>query len=268
MLGRHHAIISLSSAAVLLVPFFNTGLELIIYMLIGVVIGSLVPDADSPDAAIFHDKIRGLKGYTKMISYYVGLVLPLFGNVTKHAIYRPSMSILSRTFLKKYEITQQHRGFLHSFIGIGCSTILTSVYLIIVLYLISLLTSIKMNYLGIALFMLAYLFGALMHILEDSCTVTGIQFNYPYSNLILKGSLITRPQFAEIPDMFGYVLGASAIGLYIGIEAGFITFAPWMIALLALAALALAWIVFLVFFAHVQLVRGELHRSNSMKSML
>ncbi len=57
MLGRHHLLISVFTAAFLFIPYFQENMELTFIMLLGVAVGSLVPDADSPDAAIFHKKV-------------------------------------------------------------------------------------------------------------------------------------------------------------------------------------------------------------------
>ena len=57
MLGRHHLLLSLFTVTLLFVPYFQEYTELTLLILLGVAVGSLVPDTDSPDAAIFHEKI-------------------------------------------------------------------------------------------------------------------------------------------------------------------------------------------------------------------
>jgi membrane-bound metal-dependent hydrolase YbcI (DUF457 family) len=262
MLGRHHLLLSLFSIAPLLVPYFKDNIQLILVISIGVAIGSLMPDADSPDAAIFHEKldVKGTLG--KIINRLFAPLFPIFGYTTKYAIYKPAVFIFGNTFLKKYNIIEQHRGFLHSFIGVSTATIMTAIYLLIVLLLFKLF-----NITYFISFLLAYVFVAFMHLLEDSTTVTGVQFNYPFSNLILKGELITKPEFATKPTIFTYFLIGVTGTLFLGMELKYITYPNWIITIITSIFLVICWGVFLFLIAKIKIERGELKNRLNVKSL-
>ncbi|GEM_PF-260267 len=263
MLGRHHLLLSIFTVAILFVPYFQENTELTLVILIGIAIGSLIPDADSPDAAIFHEKVYVKGNLGKIINGLFAPLFPLFGYTTKYAIYKPSVFIFAKTFLKKYNISERHRGFLHSFIGIGTATIFTAIYLSIILLAIDLFDI----WLFLS-FIVAYSFGALMHLIEDSSTVTGTQFNYPFSNLILKGELVTRPDSAQKPDIFTGFLGFLVIALFFAIELGYTPYSDWLITAVSVLFLLLSWAIFLSLIAKVKLERGELKSYPNVKRLL
>ncbi len=262
MLGRHHLLLSLFTAILIILPYFEENTELTLILLMGIAIGSLIPDADSPDAAIFHEKIKGVKGdLGKLINHFFAPIFPLFGYVTKYAIYRPSIFIFGRTFLKKYNVKERHRGFLHSFIGIGTSALLTSIYLIIILYLLD-----ALNWIFFLGFVCAYIVGALLHLLEDSATVTGTQFNYPFSKIVLKGQLVTRPDSTIKPDLFTGFMGILVVGLFFAIDLDYLPYADWLITLMSIFVLIVVWLTFLIGLAKVRFEKGELKSYSNVKS--
>lgn len=64
--------------------------------------------------------------------------------------------------------------------------VLTGLYMLPVLFFLELLSLV-----ALAIFLTGYLAGALLHLLEDSCTRTGIQWNFPFQSWRLKGQLRT-----------------------------------------------------------------------------
>lgn len=64
--------------------------------LVGTAIGSLIPDAGSPNAAIFHTKVSGLRGDIGDVMNSIGILYPAFGYVTKYLIYKPSVTEKTR----------------------------------------------------------------------------------------------------------------------------------------------------------------------------
>jgi len=261
MLGRHHLLLSVLTAAIIMLPILIEHSGLFFLVILGVAVGSLMPDADSPDAAIFHEKLRGMKGnIAQFINNLIAPIFPIFGWVTKYAIYKPAVFIFGRTILKKYEIKEQHRGFLHSFIGILTASVLTAIYLIIILLILGYL-----NWASLLIFMLAYIFGALMHILEDSATVTGTKFNYPFSDTILKGELITRPAFAEKPNIFLGFLSAVFVIFFFTLD-HLLIYPVWLITIVSFTFLILSWLIFLLFVAKVRIEHGELKQHPNVKS--
>lgn len=252
MLGKHHLLLSLFTAAILVVPYFFQYPELVLVIIIGVAIGSLVPDADSPDAAIFHEKVKGIKGeLSQVINGLIAPLFPIFGYTTKYLIYKPSILIFGRTLLKKYNIEERHRGFLHSFLGVATATVLTGIYAFVVLYLLNLF-----SFVYFLAFLLSYTSGALLHLVEDSATVTGTQFNYPFSDFRVSGELITRPDSAKNSDIFTSFLFIIAGLLFFMNILGYIPYPNWLITLFSAIFLILCWAIFLVFVAKVRIERG------------
>ena len=261
MLGRHHLFLSLFTATAIMLFFLNSNTQLIVFILIGVAIGSLMPDADSTDAAIFHSHVKISGGLGNVINAIIGPILPAFGWVTRWMIYKPALFVSDNTFLKKYHIQEHHRGFLHSFLGIGLATFMIGIYLGIILLIMHSLTWYFL------FFLLAYLFGAFMHLVEDSCTVTGIQFNYPFSNQIVKGKLITRPELAKDPDRFTSVMGVFVVAIFFSMSY-FNALPKALLPILAILLVVIAWAVFLKFVAKIEFVRGELQTYSNVKSLL
>jgi membrane-bound metal-dependent hydrolase YbcI (DUF457 family) len=261
VLGRHHLLLSLFTGAILLLPFFKVDLGLVIFLLIIIAIGSLVPDADSPDAAIFHSKIVGIKGKLGVIiNGIIGPILPAFGWVTRWLIYKPGIFILGKTLLKKYGVEERHRGFLHSFIGIGFATIMMAIYVGVVLLILNLLT---WYYL---LFIPCFFFGAFLHLVEDSATITGIQFNSPFSDLRIHGKLITRPDESKKPDLFTGVMGVAVIAAFFLLN--MLNLSIGLALVLSILFVIIAWCIFLYAVAGIKADHEPLPLYNNVKSLL
>lgn len=221
MLGRHHLSLSVVTVALVVLPLFSLYPTAVLLALTGAAIGSLIPDADSPDAAIF-------------------------------LIYKPAVKFYDSIVLNQYDIAERHRGFLHSFLGLGTMTILTAVYMLPVLFLLELFWLV-----GIGVFLAGYLAGAVLHLVEDTCTKSGIQWNFPFQSWKLRGQITTtaRPEDMRYQRGFLTVLGVSAGGMFI---------APTIVTeisaiLFSLVGLLLAivlWSVFAVGVANCRLVTG------------
>lgn len=222
MLGKDHITLSVFTVSLILMPLLTMeGWESIfILAVIAAGIGSLAPDADSPDAAIFHKRIRGLKGNTrKLFDGWIGPFLPLFGYTLKYLIFKPSVFII-RFLVNKdklkfdYEVKEAHRGVLHSNLGIIIAASFLTVYCSLVLLFLKVFS---LNVL--AVFIGAFSAGFFLHMVEDACTVSGINFTFPYSKRFLyKGKTRTgkKDKYASITNGFGYYLGVLNVGYFIG----------------------------------------------------
>ncbi|MFQ6087518.1 MAG: metal-dependent hydrolase [Candidatus Methanofastidiosia archaeon] len=247
MLERHHVSLSIFTIVLLYVPYYqhDTNLKLIMCILIGVTIGSSIPDVDSPNP----------------------------GYLTKFLIYRPVL-FFGRTLLKKYNISEKHRGFMHSFIGVSTAALFTAVYLLIILILLD-----RFNFWYFSSFIFGYIFGSLFHLIQDSATVAGIQFNYPFSNLTLKGRLRTRIGATREADIFTYFLLVSIFilsfiiyglefilrnnwitsildKLHILVLMEFFLRNNWMTFHITVIFIMISWYIFLSFVAKVRWERG------------
>lgn len=190
MLGRQHLVITSLTASGLIIPFYYFTPIICLTVLAGVIIGSLIPDIDGRDAMIFHRKVfRVRTGYTQALNVFPGMLLPLFGYVTKYAVYLPSVLIFKFFLPRHYRPEYGHRRYMHSFLGVTTTTGITGLIALTFLYITGLL-----NLGGIVLtvsFLIGYVSGALMHLLEDACTKTGVMFLYPFNNVRIHGKLVT-----------------------------------------------------------------------------
>lgn len=184
MLGKDHITLSLFTASVIMMHVLDgNDVGLFLLVIIAVAIGSLAPDVDSPDAAIFHDKVKGLKGNSgKMINNFIGPLLPIFGFVVKYLIYLPSVKIIQFLIKKEkvsfqYKVSEAHRGIFHSFLGAIIVFITIFMYGSILMFIFPDILSIMI----VGIFASAFFFGFSLHLLEDSCTVSGINFTFPMS---------------------------------------------------------------------------------------
>lgn len=243
MLGRHHLLLSLGVGASLLVPWFSEYSLLVCVMIVGVAIGSLIPDVDAEDAAIFHGDLRGLSGdIGRTINDLIAPIFPVFGYATEYLIYKPMVRIYGRTLLRGYDLKEKHRGLLHSWIGIVSATAMTGLYMTPLLIYLELFDS-----LFLAGFLGAYILGAFLHLLEDSCTKTGVTFNHPFSRKRLHGQLTTtaRPEDTKWPRRFIVFHGALAGSLFLVAESEQYAYTTPEVTAAAAGILLISWIVFI-----------------------
>ena len=222
MLGKDHITLSLFTVSAILMPFFLDGTTtgLFILAMIGVGIGSLAPDADSPDAAIFHKNIRGLKGSTrKIINSWIGPFLPIFGFILKFLIYIPSVKIIQFLVKKdkislQYKVTETHRGILHSASGLIISSIALLVYSSVLMLIFPQLLSTK----AVLVFNIAFGIGFFLHLIEDSCTVSGVNFSFPMSKIWLFKGEIRTGKFDRGTGIFESCLVGLNVCYFIGLS--------------------------------------------------
>lgn len=183
MLGRQHLKLTVMTYTALIIPFIQEYSIQALIGLIGVSIGSLIPDIDSVDAAVFHSNVKGLGSPGIAFNDFIGPILPLFAYVSKYLIFKPVVHLLN--FLTPYKFNESHRSFTHSITGVATLTLMTG----LLLYM-------PLNYAGLStallpVFLTAYCGGAFMHMLQDSCTKSGIAWNQPFNKFKIKGELIT-----------------------------------------------------------------------------
>ena len=238
MLGRQHLMLSLMTASALVVPYINSFELFSMIFLAGVAIGSLIPDVDAPDATIFHSHVRGLNSEPgKAVGKFIGPVLPLFGYTTKYMIYKPAVHIFN--FVTSYEFTEKHRNFSHSLLGVTSLTAVTGLYITPVLLYTGFFA-----FFPLAVFLLGYIFGAVLHMLEDSCTKTGIAWNAPFSSTKLKGGLKTGKDNRQ-PRTLLYTLGIIFLAVFFVKQSSMYSFTSLELTAVTFTALGLIWIFFM-----------------------
>ncbi|MDG6257822.1 MAG: metal-dependent hydrolase [Methanomicrobiaceae archaeon] len=202
MRGEQHALIGILSGSLALAPWISTlPPELVLIAFGGIFLGSLAPDADSPDAAIMHG-LRSRRGYFRRLKRHTAPILPLIGTFIRYFIYVPLSAILLVASIGR--VRPHHRGVLHSLPGIS----LTTATLIAYIWLTASVFG-DPDPLPVAVFGAAFFAGCFLHLLADSTTRGGIAWMLPFSRRKLRGRVAPGSRLEKRPELLGAVLGAS-----------------------------------------------------------
>lgn len=237
MRGDQHIYISLATAGLIIAPWV-TVLDPILFvvLLFGVFVGSLAPDADIAGATIFSGRVSGVRGRRGQVVNGLAVALPIFGYTIKYLIYYPLSLIFSLILRKNYR--HQHRGLLHSLLGVGLTSLLLSGYLALVLNLIGLSLELLLAF-GSAFFL-----GCILHLMEDTCTPSGVAWFYPFSKRRLAGRVQAWDKTEIRPKGFTLMLALAAAATLI---APVVTSAtPEELKLLAPGIALLLWLFFML----------------------
>jgi len=237
MRGDQHVYLSLTTAGLLIAPFVPVlDPALIAVLFFGVFVGSLAPDADAVDAAIFNGRIGGMKGKRGQVLNGFAVVLPVFGYTIRYLIYYPLSLVFSLILRKSYR--HRHRGLLHSFSGVGLTSVILSGYLALIL------TWLGWSLALLPAFGLAFFAGCVLHLMEDACTPAGVAWLYPFSRRRMAGRVRTWGDFEVRPAAFAVVLALAAAGMFV---APFVTtVSPGDLRSLALVGTAVLWLLFML----------------------
>ena len=208
MRGDQHVLITLFSGGLLLAPHVTVfAPSEVAALLFGLFVGSLAPDADATDAAIFHTTVPGLTGVTRRIAGVTAGVLPAFGYLIRYGEYYPAAGVFY--LLSGGRLKAGHRGVLHSLLGVVLCTGLTGLYCAVALHLLdwSAPTLLALGVVGFGA-------GALLHLAEDSCTPGGIAWLYPLSSRRVRGRLRSGGRTDPRTRLFAAVLGAAMWGCF------------------------------------------------------
>ncbi len=188
MLGRDHVLIAFLIGVVISACFYmvtEIDLAFLLIFMFGIVSGSLIPDIDSPDSAMNYQRIRGK--YMDLLAFFTQ-INPLIAKITRIMVV-PFIYLLKT---KYPDVDETHRGIFHSVTGVF---IITLVWLIIM----GLLTLVTMNNGSFTLLFMAFpvgLFvGGIIHLIEDSFTVSGIYWLQPFNQIHTKGKIKTMPEY-------------------------------------------------------------------------
>ncbi len=237
MRGDQHVSLSLATAGLLIAPWAPVlDPTLIAVLLFGTFVGSLAPDADAVDAAIFNGRIGGAKGKRGQVLNGLAVVLPIFGYTIRYLIYYPLSLIFSLLLRKSYR--HRHRGLLHSFAGVGLTSLILSGYLALIL------TWLEWPLSLLPAFGCAFFAGCVLHLVEDTCTPAGIAWLYPFSRRRMAGRVRTQGDFEVRPTAFTIVLAAAAGGMLIAPFV--IATTPGELGRLALIGTPLLWLLFML----------------------
>lgn len=208
MRGDQHLLISLLSGLLILVPFIPAYAPAVFTAIMaGLVVGSLAPDADARDAAIFHKRIK-IRGTLGAILRHIGYILPFFGYLIRYLIYFP-VSLLLWIFTRKVG-WPRHRGLLHSITGMVLTVFLIGFYSYVAMYV----SGISISYFSLP-FLSAFTLGFMMHLLEDSCTPSGIAWLFPFSRVRVCGEIRVDSKREKRPIVLAFTLCIAIITLFI-----------------------------------------------------
>lgn len=168
MKGRDHSSITLMWAFLIMCPIMLTEPIIFVSFLIGAVIGAIFPDIDG-----------GVSPYENKgeIMQFAGL------------IFKPAKLFTFWVFglicpERKKELVQ-HRGIIHSIPGIVLCLGIVLVPLNLLILIIGYWN------VSVLIFSLGLLAGAFFHLLEDSCTCSGVRLFYPFTEYRLRGGVNT-----------------------------------------------------------------------------
>lgn len=235
MLGRQHLTLSVATAGIWIVPVIENQLTTSLFFVGGVAIGSLIPDVDASNAAIFNNQAKRLNDNAeKLFRFTVGLFFLLIGYVIKYLVFKPLVIFLNTVF-PGYHFSTEHRGFTHSWLGVLSVTLLTGLYVVTICELGSIAYWTRLPPV-----LAGYGIGGFLHLLQDSCTYSGVRWHQPFSLKRLRGSLDTETSSFR-PSLLFYALLASIVFVYYWPKIGE---PAWHMAI-AIGISAVVWLVFM-----------------------
>jgi inner membrane protein len=225
MKGRTHLALSFLSLLVITRPLWPQLSWLAwVGVYAGVLVGSLAPDVDAPDSVIFH---------LRLLPRELRVLLSVLGYLLRYLVYFPLSLFFWTVFSRNYR--HEHRGLLHTPMGVTLAALLVSGYAAIFSLLI-------LHSLGPGLLLVTASFwaGCILHLMQDSCTPSGIAWGFPWHNRRLRGTIHTASHMDPRPIFYAIVLLGCLAFLYLLPD---LAFPPlWLIAILLLVG---AWFLFL-----------------------
>ncbi len=176
MLGKDHVSISLGTVLPFTIPLIfsdNAHPLYAVCILVAAVIGSLTPDADC--------------GGKPKLHYDFGIVYDIMVPLHKLIVFSFSFFNLKEKMNLEYVVEERHRGVMHSPIGVFISSFVLTLLTTIAGYLIFR----DINTAIVGFIFIGLISGQFLHLLEDSCTVSGINWLFPFGTGELKGSIYT-----------------------------------------------------------------------------
>jgi membrane-bound metal-dependent hydrolase YbcI (DUF457 family) len=238
MLGKQHVSITLATIFPFLIPalFYTNGDYLIIFgsIIAASVVGSLTPDADcSAKSKLYYD-----------FKFVYDIMLPL----QKSVVWIFDRLNLKHKLNLEYEVKHEHRGIMHAPIGI----LISSIVLTFIAFLVTLILFAESVLIVSLVVFIGLLVGQFLHLMEDSCTVAGINWNFPFGTKELKGRIYTFEKFEGKKDIrpviYEYSLWSISIVLFFGYAFDKIILPIFIVNSLILLGVVLVWL-FIIFTA-------------------
>ena len=204
MLGKDHISISIAFVTPFLIPilFLNGDVLVGVVLLVSVLIGSLLPDADCGGKATLYYRYPMIDGFIKKV-------------VGKSIIFVFNTLVSKKKIKTEHEVKDEHRGIMHSPVG----ALLSSLMLMLPVVIFALVFGL-FNFMVILAIFFGLIIGQLLHLFEDSCTISGINWLFPFSTKELKGKIYTfskDPKRRDIrPMLFAGILYLLSAIIFLG----------------------------------------------------
>jgi inner membrane protein len=257
MLAKDHIQLSILSASLPILFSIieldldpNTKFVSLIIIMVGVFIGSLLPDTDLDESKIDHmynykintNKLNIInKIFIRIFTALLGLFTFFIGKLTKY-ILNPIVALLFRIILRK-PINRNHRGITHSIFGIFVNCLIMEGLCIVLWKILVTYNNINISLWYLSCLIIGLFIGEVLHLLEDSCTISGILPFYPLFGGKFSGNLRTGDTTDHRPIIYACIL----TGAYIGAGVLLLYKIPnnlWF--LLALSVFLLSWLMIMI----------------------
>lgn len=201
MLGKDHINISIAFLSAYFIPilFLDIGGNMlaVVSFAIAVFIGSLLPDSDCGGKATIYYRFPIVNEFMKKV-------------VGKTVRFTFSYLISKKKIKVEHEVGDEHRGIMHAPVGV----LLSSIILMTPIILFAAIFSLFNIFVVLAIFF-GLLVGQFLHLFEDSCTVSGINWGFPFSTKELKGEIYTFRKDKDKKDIRPVVYSGIFYGLSI-----------------------------------------------------
>jgi membrane-bound metal-dependent hydrolase YbcI (DUF457 family) len=208
MLGKDHINISIAFILTFIAPLiFLQGMDMVypVVLLMAVLIGSLLPDSDCKGKATLYYRYPLADTFMRKI-------------IGKSIIFIFNHLISKKKITTEHEIKDEHRGVIHSPIGV----LLSSFILVLAILIFSIIFGL-FSWKIILIIFVGLIVGQFLHLYEDSCTISGINWGFPFKTRELKGSIRTFNRKDQRPKVFAWMFYFLFILIAIGYSLDILT---------------------------------------------
>jgi len=234
MLGKDHILLSIATMMIFLVPaFFINFIDLIylITLLVAVSIGALIPDADCGGKATLYYRYPMIDKFMKII--------------IKPIVWGFGVLVSRKKIRTEHHVKEEHRGIIHSPIGVLISTIFLIIPITIFMLFIK-----EFSFWILLMIFLGLLIGQFLHLLQDSCTVAGINWAFPFGTNEIKGGIYTFDRQDQRTKLYSGLLFGISVLLVIGYSFNKINLNPYLLYSLLILISIVVWVLILFLSKH------------------
>jgi len=165
--------------------------------------------------------------------------------ITKPIVWGFGVLVSKKKIKTEYEVKEEHRGIMHSPIGVLISTIFLIIPVIIFMLFIK-----EFSFGILLMIFFGLLIGQFLHLLQDSCTIAGINWMFPFGTKEIKGGIYTFDKQDKRPQMFSSILFGLVILIVLGYSFNKININPYLLYLLLIIITGGIWAMILFMSKH------------------